>query len=258
MIQTIKRILFRLLGRAVYLRMISRLYFLAYRSGWLRRNDNYEFHYFVRHLVKSGDYVIDIGANLGYYSVLFSELAGPEGRVWSVEPVPLYQQILKENLGGRENVEVVPYALGEETGTAQMGIPAGDQPYRHGLTRILTGEQGKAPAAAFEVEIRDPSTLFDHLGRLDYIKCDVEGYEDKVLPPMQPLIRRFRPLVQVELSAGNRPGIFNLFHAERYRAYALRNQRLDLLKDPHQPAPGDVLFVPEEKDGELKMWMKGG
>lgn len=238
--------------------MVSRLYFVAYRTGWLRGSDNYEFHYFIRHLIDEGDSVIDIGANLGYYSVLFSELVGTEGRVWSVEPVPLYRRILSDNLRGRKNVEVVPYALGEEAGTVQMGIPAGDQPYRHGLTRILTADRDRASETTFEVEVRPPAVLFNDLARLDYIKCDVEGYEHKVLPQMQPLIHRFRPLVQVEISAVNRPAIFDLFLRQNYRAYALRRQRLYLLEEAGQRAWGDVLFVPQETESALKEWIDGG
>ena len=84
---SIKRRLFKWLGRERYLYLVSRLFFLAYRLGALRRDPEYECHYFVRNLIRPGNWVFDIGANLGYYSVLFSDLTGPYGKVFSVEQI---------------------------------------------------------------------------------------------------------------------------------------------------------------------------
>src|SRR5436190_20588786 len=51
-----------------------------------------------RLLVQSGDYTIDLGANIGLYTKHFSELAGPNGKVFSVEPVPSTYEILCSNV----------------------------------------------------------------------------------------------------------------------------------------------------------------
>ncbi len=244
--QSIKRYLFAWLGRERYLFLVSRLYFTAYRWGALRNDPEYELHYFVRKLVRKGDWVIDIGANLGYYSVLFADLAGPQGKVFSVEPVPLYRRVLERNLGGRSNVAIVPYALGEREGSVLMGIP-GEQPYRHGLTRVLDEAEQETTGHHFEVRIRPPQQLFGELERLDYIKCDVEGYEHHVLPPMEEHIRRFRPIVQVELAPENRTALFELFAAATYRAFYVQGQRLHPLPEAATPSMGDVLFIPSEK-----------
>lgn len=254
MMQQIKHWLFELMGRERYLKLVSRGYFLAYRLGLLRSNRDYEFHYFIRHLVHPGDRVIDIGANLGYYSVLFSDLAGPSGQVWSVEPVPLYRRILAANIARRDNVHIVPYALGDEAGAVQMGVP-GSRPHRHGLTRILSSGEKEQVADTFEVEIRNPVELFKDLDRLDYVKCDVEGYEIHVLPEMLPLFQRFRPAVQVELASENRPAIFELFLSENYRAFYLRDQQLHPLENPAQPAFGDILFYPAEQLQRIEEWV---
>jgi len=248
--QQIKRYLFEWLGRERYLFLVSRLYFLAYRWGGLRRNPEYELHYFVRQLIREGDWVIDIGANLGYYSVVFADLAGPSGKVFSVEPVPLYRRVLERNLGGRSNVEILPYALGDEAGSVRMGIP-GRQPYRHGLTRVLEKDEAATVDHSFEVTIRPPQQLFGELQRLDYIKCDVEGYEHHVIPQMEAYIRSFRPVVQVELAPENRPLIFRLFEQLAYQAFYVKEQRLRQLSGAAAPAMGDILFIPAEKSASF-------
>ncbi len=254
MLQKIKHWLFDLMGRERYLRLISRGYFLAYRLGVLRSSPDYELHYFIRHLVNPGDRVIDIGANLGYYSVLFSDLVGPSGQVWSVEPVPLYRRILAANIGRRDNIRIVPYALGADAATVEMGVP-GSQPYRHGLTRVLSSGEKEHISATFEVEIRNPVELFRDLEQLDYVKCDVEGYEIHVLPQMLPLFQRFRPVVQVELSSASRAPIFKLFLSENYRAFYVKNQQLHPLKNASQPAFGDTVFYPAESLDQVKEWI---
>ena len=251
MLKTIKALLFNLLGKERYLFLVSKLYFAAYHRGWLRSNPEYECHYYIRKLVDTGDVVIDIGANLGYYSVLFSDLVGPEGQVYSVEPVPIFRAVLLRNLGGRHNVQVLPYALGEEAGTATMGIPAGDQPYRHGLTRVLSDTESRAAGNTYEVEIRPAATLFAGLERLDYIKCDVEGYEHHVLPGLQALIERFRPVVQVEVSGSNRRFIFDLFSGLNYQAFFVKGQQLQSFAGPEDPTFGDWILMPEGEEGTV-------
>jgi len=244
----IKWLLFSVLGKERYFFLVSRFYFIAYRWGWLQSNPDYECHYYIRNLVKEGDTVIDIGANLGYYSVLFSDLVGERGKVYSVEPVPLFRAVLAKNLGRRTNVRILPFALGEEAGTVIMGIPAGAMPYRHGLTRVMGSDEKKVAGNTYTVEIRPPVELFSDLQRLDYVKCDVEGYEHHVLPGLKPLFERFRPVVQVEVGAANRPVIFDLFSDMNYQAFFVRDQQLHEFDSPDAPTFGDWILIPGERN----------
>jgi FkbM family methyltransferase len=241
-----KRWFFQLLGQERYLLLISRLYFLAYHAGLLRRHADYQCHYFARRLINTGDVVVDIGANLGYYTVLFADWTGPGGQVWAVEPSPVYRAVLRRNLGARFWVRVLPYALGEQSGRARMGI-AGAPAYRHGLTRVLEERETGPAAYQFEVEMRAPREAFDELPRLDYVKCDVEGYEMRVIPALRDWIRRLRPIWQIEVDAANRQALFDLFLGEEYLALCVVKGRARPLPGPDTPAQGDVFFVPREK-----------
>lgn len=241
MARRIKAFLYRVLGQRWYLFLVSQLFFLAYRTGLLRDDPEYACHYYVHRFVEPGDTVIDIGANLGYYTVLFAEWVGREGQVYSVEPVPLFREILQRNAGSFSQVEVVPYALGGEPATVQMGVPETAAPHRHGMTRIVSSEED----ATFKAEVRPPEALFGDLFHLDYVKCDVEGYEGEVLPAMKTLIREHRPVVQVEVAAENRHRIFQMMAKLGYRAYFVRGEELVEIQSPDDPTEGDWIFRPE-------------
>ncbi len=213
----VKRVLFFVFSERAYLRIISKLFFIMYFSGLLRAGKKFRMHYFVTALIKKGNTVIDIGANLGYYTRIFAGACGPGGDVYAVEPVPLYRYVLEKNTTGLPQVEILPYALGDREEVKEMGIP-GDQPYRHGLTRII-GENEKKEKASYSVQVKTPEALFSGLDHVDYIKCDIEGYEDRVIPGFKEIIRRDRPVIQLELAEKNRELINRFLSGEGYKSY---------------------------------------
>ena len=114
------RILYRLLPLEGYLRVVSRLFFLYRALGIGCRGRALEYNYHLQQLVKEGDTVIDIGANLGYYTRPLADIVGAAGEVYAVEPVPVIFSVLKRNVGGRKNVALLNYALGSEERTIEM------------------------------------------------------------------------------------------------------------------------------------------
>lgn len=213
----IKRALFRIFNERIYFSMVSKFFFIFYYSGLLKAFEKFKMHYFVPGLIRTGDTVIDIGANLGYYTSIFSRATGKDGIVWAVEPIPLYQEILKRNTRKSSNIIILPYALGDKEREAEMGIPGNDQ-YRHGLTRIVSiDEQGQNETTG--VEVKTPEGLFGNIERVDYIKCDIEGYEDKVLPGFIEIIRRDKPVIQIEIDPANMKVINDLLTGEGYSSY---------------------------------------
>lgn len=243
MIGQLKAYLYRVLGRDQYLRLVSQLFFLAYRSGVLRYFSSFQCHYYVRRFIQPGDYIIDIGANLGYYTVLFAEWTGEEGKVYSVEPILPYRKVLWRHTHHFSQVEIIPYALGGSSETVRMGIPGADR-YRHGLSRILSPEETQATRQTFEAEVRPPDALFAEVPRLDYVKCDVEGFEREILPAMQDLLQRHRPILQVEVKAENRSFIYEMMNQLGYEAYFVEDWELVPIRDADQRTRGDWIFRP--------------
>ncbi len=219
------RLLYRLLPLEGYLRAVSRLFFLYRRLGLGRYAPATEYVYHLPQLVRAGDVCIDIGANLGYYARPLARLAGPAGRVYAVEPVGPVLAVLRRNLRRCKNVEILPYALGTENRTITMANDSARETGYFGTGRNFVKEGGAEAQSEFRAEMRRGSELFAAFDRLDFVKCDIEGYEVVVINEMRPLLERFRPTVLVETGGANRRQIVALFTALGYRGFTLDHGR---------------------------------
>jgi len=221
----IRKVLFIILGKNLYFRLISRCFIGLFQWGFLKPAKKFSTHYKVRQLINKGDYIIDIGANFGYYTTIFARKTGTKGLVYAIEPVPQYRKILLSNTRRLKNIEVIPYALSNSEGKSEMGIP-GDKKYRHGLTRILDSNESRGKDMSFTIETKTPDSLFSQLEKLDYIKCDIEGHEAKVIPEFRFLIEKFNPIVQIEIEKTNFELIDSLFCSLGYEAFKVSDNKL--------------------------------
>ena len=220
------RLLYRVLSLEGYLRVVSRLFFLARALGIGRRGRALEYNYHLPQLLRRGDIAIDIGANLGYYTRPMADIVGAEGRVYAVEPVPVIFSVLERNVRGRGNVSLMNYALGEEDGTIEMANDSVVEAGYFGTGRNFVSE-GKLSMQAirFSAQMRRGSELFGVLERVDFIKCDIEGYERVVIPQLRPIIERHHPTVLIETDGQTREQIIEIFSAMGYKAYMLMDGR---------------------------------
>ena len=240
----IHKILYRTLPLEGYLRAVSRLFFFWQRLGIGRYAPATEYVYHLPQLVRAGDTAVDIGANLGYYARTLSRLTGPAGRVYAVEPVPPILAVLRRNLRRCRNVEILPYALGTENKPITMANDSARETGYFGTGQNFVMEAGAEADVEFTAEMRRGSELFGHLTRIDFIKCDVEGYEVVIMEEMRPLLERFRPTVLIETGGENRDRIVALFTDLGYDAYTLhRGQEIPLRAGSKK----DIIFRPKKK-----------
>jgi FkbM family methyltransferase len=247
---SLRRLLFSILGLDRYLTLMRKMYFLLFTRGLLRGNRIYEWHYFVRHLIREGDIIIDIGANMGYYSYIFAGLTGDRGQVYSVEPVmPLRRQLARQ-LKGRPNVTIIPFALGNEAKAhIVLTVPDSyrDLGYlRHGLLSVTDDDQAGDRKYTFDASLCRGSQVFAALYRIDYIKCDIEGHEATVLQELGPLLKSHMPMVQVEIWNAEFEMLVDFFRQLGYAAFKLNRQALvplEVLPCGEQTIL-DTLFVP--------------
>ncbi len=142
---------------------------------------------------------MDIGANLGVYSLQLSKIVGPTGRVIAFEPVPQTFELLAANMayGPYRNITLLNAAVSEGTGPAGMNIPKEEET---GLDSYY-----EAHLTSGEAELSVMCIAIDSLGifgRIKLIKIDVEGEEILALKGMKDLLRRDHPILIVEGVSG--------------------------------------------------------
>ena len=243
--KAIRAILLGVLGLKRYLIIISKCYIFFVNKGFWRTR--YPELFFLDSIIRKGQTCIDIGANLGYYTTRLSALVGEQGKVYAVEPIPLFGEIWKKNVCPHKNPQVVllPYALGEKEQKVTMGIPHKNGRLHHGMTKIASS----APDSYvhyFDVLMKNPDEIFAHLEALDFIKCDVEGYESQVFLNMKKTISRFRPLVQTELGGiENRKTVIDFFVNLDYSCAILEHAELQTIsKERAENSFADIYFLP--------------
>ena len=241
----IKTILFKILSERTYLKILHRSFYFLYNLGLLRGNEKFKYHYLVKELITDGDVVIDIGANLGYFSKTFSKLT-PNGKVICIEPLPQYFYILKYFLASRKNIEIHNVALGKEAGEVTMILPQSNGMIRTGLPYISKADE-KSEHPTQNVQIVNPNSLLKNLDKIDYIKCDVEGFEWIVFQELKILLEKHKPLVQIEISKENTDALLDLFSSLNYVQFGVQNFQI-IKETGTQIETGDYLFIPKEKE----------
>ncbi len=103
----------------------------------------------------------------------------------------------------------------------------------------------------FDVKIMNPNRVFKSLEKLDYIKCDIEGYEGVVIPEMMPIISNYLPILQIETSGKAKEKITLLLSELGYKTYNLIDFRL-IPEDRNNEKPfGDIFYITDQRLSEL-------
>jgi FkbM family methyltransferase len=147
-------------------------------------------------LLGPGDTFYDVGANVGFMSLVGASLVGPSGRVVAFEPIPRLAAAVRENaaLNGLAQIEVHELALADRETTARFVVP--EESSGAHLADVKDGE-----GEAFDVEV---TTLDAFLARTGAppptaIKLDIEGAELRALEGMRQTLAAYGPALVVEL-----------------------------------------------------------
>lgn len=200
---------------------------------------------FMLHHVRPGMVAVDVGANLGYFSVLLADIVGPQGRVIAVEPNPRLALLAERNLalnGFRQTARVERVAAGATSHTPlAFRFLASDPKNGH-----VVAAGGKLPDDGDTMEIGVAGMRLDDLvtGPVDFIKIDVEGAEEAAWAGLARLLDA-SPAVTVLME----------FNVQRCRTpeatlqdiasrFPLRELRLD--GEVHAVEPPDILARQED------------
>jgi FkbM family methyltransferase len=150
-------------------------------------------------LLRPGDVFVDVGANIGYFSVLAASVVGEEGAVFAFEPDPANYQLLEANaaLNNLQHcVRLVPAALSDEAGQGRLFLSADNL----GDHQVYQGEDSR-PSVPITLH-RGSQYLDGRLQQLDLLKVDTQGSEYQVIAGLLPLLLELaiKPRIMVELT----------------------------------------------------------
>ncbi len=154
--------------------------------------------------VRPGMVVYDVGSHFGYFSLLASELVGPEGRVFAFEPTARTFQVVSENASRRENITCNNVAAYSRTGE----ISFWDQGLDGSAVNFVVNDDSKVdPNHTRKGEkISVPAIRLDEFaaehGDPDFLKIDAEGAEGPILEGMTEIIERSHPAISLEVGDG--------------------------------------------------------
>jgi FkbM family methyltransferase len=220
----------------------------------------------LRRLLRPGAHVVDVGANVGWFTFLAALAVGPEGHVSAIEPRRPTVDYLRRSVGLNqldERVTVMQTAVGRETGSASIvWHPASRNP---GSAHF--GEPGDnlpgddLPGDKLEVQAVDVRTLDDLLAgtAVDCVKLDIEGAEGLALLGADRVLRESRPLILCEINPAGLQNVSDmsvdaflmLIRSRSYAVFSLAGRdrlvRTDGGIDLHGQEVVNVILAHEER-----------
>jgi FkbM family methyltransferase len=239
----IKYILHKLLGFRNYLFVFS--IFKIFTLRWDKKEN--DFLFFLK-MIPAGTVVLDIGANIGVMAVLLARRI-KDSQVVAFEPVPANINALKRVIGFFElkNVRVMEFALGNEEGEVEMVMPVIDSVKMQGLSHVVhssikennEGEKVKAP-----IRMLDNVTGLNGTMRISAVKIDVENFEYFVLEGGRNFIKKYKPIIYIELwENDNRDKCFALVRELGYKVNIVQGEKLTEY-DPSLHKTQNFIFTP--------------
>ena len=184
---------------------------------------------FARSWIRPGMVVVDVGAHVGYYTLLFAQLVGEDGHVFAFEPIPAVNRCLEQSirLNGFTNVTMFSTALFDVDGNSPIG--------RKG--KLLQPDAASTKDPIIETKVFDHRREEWGIGPVDLVKIDVEGAEMNVLLGMEKCLSDSKPGLLIEVHPqgiwdfGYSPSILLEFLSERgYRAQAVDGDTIDFAR----------------------------
>jgi FkbM family methyltransferase len=153
---------------------------------------------FLARWLRPGMTVLDIGANLGVYSLPMARAVGPDGQVFAYEPASAPRRLLALSKAKNEaaNLHVIAAALSDGDREGQLVL---------GSSSELNSLQGSGPSETVQITSLDSEQRSRNWLAIDFIKIDAEGEEERILAGAQAFFSERSPLVMFEVKAADKP-----------------------------------------------------
>lgn len=188
----------------------------------------------IRRILKPGMVFVDVGANIGYFSLMAAQIVGNQGRVLSFEPNQQNCGLLhlSARSNGFENIDIYPYAVAEkETNFLYDSLASNGvlSEFNQDL-EVLNSNRILVRSVRLDEAIRD-------VRKVHVIKIDVEGAEYRVLQGAEKILREHHPILFSEFSPGGLQNVSKV-SAEAYLQVLIKNKYdLSILESPKNLLP---------------------
>jgi FkbM family methyltransferase len=148
--------------------------------------------------LREGMFVLDIGANIGYYALIEAKIVKSHGHVWAIEPSPDNAWFIKQNIAMNklDNVTVHKVAIGDEIGTVYLNI-CEDSPNLNRVSLPTTNSSTKR--IPVEIITLDEFMRKNNVEKVDFIRFDVEGFEYRIIKGGKNTLNKYSPYIFVEI-----------------------------------------------------------
>jgi FkbM family methyltransferase len=189
---------------------------------------------YIRAHLKSGDIFLDVGANIGYYSLLASRIVGHQGKVFAIEASPSIHKRLMRNVGLNRytNIKGINAAASSKPGELSIFLADAGNLGHSTTVETLAEQEGMTFEAKVPADTLENLVGLQNLRNARFVKIDVEGHEIGVLAPLFESLDKFSLDTEwlVELSPGfgaagqsDVDRIYGAFVAAGYTAYRIPN-----------------------------------
>lgn len=192
-------------------------YILIEQGDWFEQEIN-----FVREYMQPGMRVIDIGANYGLYALSLAKKVGNTGRIWAFEPTPSVAQCLATSIKNNAltNITLIDKALSDHCGQAELLLNPNSE--NNCLSPHFESHE-QATYQPIELVTLDSCWIQGQWGKIDFIKLDAEGEEEKIIRSSSQILNTNSPLIMYELKHNNslNLSLINTFEEYGYHSYYL-------------------------------------
>jgi FkbM family methyltransferase len=218
---------------------------------------NYDLEPLYKEILKEGDFVFDIGANIGQSACRFSKYVKQSGRVFSFEPVSNNYKLLTMTIRflNAKNVISHNYALGSTMGNKKIYIPS----FKNSKIEVGTRasilykpdefENATIRSESVNMKTLDQVVQEQEITRIDLIKSDTEGNDIDVLDGAFESILKFNPILVIESNYDE--DILKRYFEVGYTGYYFHNSKL-IAAIGAESRYSDLVLIPETRKNSLK------
>ena len=207
---------------------------------------------FLRLCTGKGGTIVDVGANIGSFTIEGSLVVGPTGRVISIEPVPSHFRTLQANiqLNGMTNVRPIKTAVGNSVGETTLRLPKGGNLGSFTMGYIQSNEAHTVP-----LETLDELLTSQNVKSVDLIKMDIEGAECQALLGASKTLERHRPVLIIELNeyalslnGSSTRDVKRLLDEAGYRGWLIRRNQIESITERTTHICDECIFIHRAND----------